>query len=137
MYYNPRFPHTLVVKRAKLDSTTGEIVLDEYGDPTYEVVNLAVVDTVDGDPIRDANGAFSTTSQSSINFGYRTNSQNTKAAGDVVMSDFKLATPMFTTELRYDDLIVVTDYDKTYNARLVKKTTFNWGTNLWIDEIRN
>ena len=53
------------------------------------------------------------------------------------MSDFKLATPMFFTELLYDDIIEITDYDKSYKARLVKKTTFNWGTNIWIDEIRN
>lgn len=134
--YNPRFPHTLVVKRAERNSS-GEIVYDANGDATYSPVTLTIANYANDEPIRLSDGTFSTYTAESIKFGYRTSSQNTKAAGDAVMSDFKLATPMFFTELLYDDIIEITDYDKSYKARLVKKTTFNWGTNIWIDEIRN
>ena len=43
----------------------------------------------------------------------------------------------FTTPLYFDDILEVTDYERTFRAKMVKKVTFNWGTDIWYDEIRN
>ena len=124
--FNPRFPHTLRVKRSVVEG--GEPVVDENGNILYDYIPLTAVEMVDEEPVRDADGAFVT---------YRTASSNTRTAGDVVVADFKIACPMFLTELRYDDILEVSDYDRTYTAKLVKKTTFNLGTNIWFNEIKN
>lgn len=132
--FNPRFPHTLTVLRAK--EVNGEIVYDSDGNPTYETVSLALVTTIDGEPCRNADGSFQTTSVTSMPFGYRTSSQNTRE-GEVIVADFKLACPMFVTELKDGDRLELKDYDRTYLCSFVKKTTFNWGTNIWVNDIRN
>lgn len=134
--YNPRFPHTLVVKRAAKDAN-GDFIFDDKGDPTYNVVSLDIVDTLDNDPTFNADGTLSTHTATSINFGYRNSAKDMSQAGDVIVSDYRLACPMFTTELLHDDVIELKDYDCEYRARLVKKITFNWGTCLWVDKIGN
>ena len=72
-----------------------------------------------------------------MNFGYRVSSKNTQTAGDVIVSDFKIATPMILTELVAGDILILTDYERTYKGVVVKKTTFNLGTNIWFDESKN
>lgn len=133
---NPRFPHTLTIKRPTRDSG-GAIVLDSDGKPTYDAVTLKIVEMMDGDPVKDADGAFVTEDATSVSFGYRTNSMNIRQAGEVVVADFKIACPMFLAELNFGDELELTDYDRTYRGKLVKKVTYNWGTNIWFDEIRN
>ena len=133
--FNPRFPHTLRVKRSVVEG--GEPVVDENGNILYDYIPLTAVEMVDEEPVRDADGDFVTYEVGFINFGYRTASSNTRTAGDVVVADFKIACPMFLTELRYDDILEISDYDRTYTAKLVKKTTFNLGTNIWFNEIKN
>lgn len=134
--FNPRFPHSLVVKRVARDND-GEIIYDEKGDVSYNDVELELVSTLDGEPMRNSDGSFVTTTTTIMPFGYRTNSKNTSQRLDVVVSDYKLACPMFLGELLFDDVIIVTDYDRTFVGRLIKKMTYNWGTNVWIDEVRN
>ncbi|MCQ2141686.1 MAG: hypothetical protein MJY83_05010 [Bacteroidales bacterium] len=134
--FNPRFPHTLTVLRGRHDAE-GNAIFGEDGDPIYEVVPLTMVEMFDEEPLRHPDGSFVTYDASSIPFGYRTDSRSTATRIDVVVSDFKLATPMCLTELYPTDVLVVKDYEREYRGRLVKKTTFNLGTNIWMDEIRN
>lgn len=132
---NPRFPHSLVVKRAKLD-VDGDICVDEAGLPIYETLPLTAVRYMDGKPMSE-NGEYVVDVVESVPFGYRTSSMSTRESGDVIVADFKLACPIFLTELRYDDRIMITDFEHEYEAVLVKKTTFNFGTNVWINEVHN
>lgn len=134
---NPRFPHKLVVKRAR--RIDGEIIYDDEGNVTYDIVPLSpcVLDNrgymrfgSDGKPL-------TSDATDSIKCGYRTSTRNVSESGDVAVYNITLHTPPFTTELLYDDLLVITDYERTYTARMVRKVTFNWGTNIWFDEIRN
>ena len=134
--FNPRFPHTLVVKRVRKDST-GELVYDANGDAIIDTVSLLCVEMSDSEPVRDANGSFVTYEANSINFGYRTSAKNTTTAGDVIVSDFRIACPMFLTEILADDILELTDYERSYKGKVVKKTTFNLGTSIWFDEVRN
>lgn len=133
--FNPRFPHTLRVKRVRMSA--GQPEIDVEGNIIYDYIPLTLVEMVDEEPVRDACGNFLTCVADCVNFGYRTSSANTQTAGDVIKSDFKIACPMFLTEIRYDDILEITDYDRTFTGKVVKKTTFNLGTNIWFDEIRN
>lgn len=132
--FNPRFPHTLKVKRARM--TAGQPEIDSEGNVLYDYLTLTLVAMIDNEPAME-NGQFVTYTAESVNFGYRTSSANTQTAGDVIRADFKIACPMFLTELRYDDILELTDYDRTFTGKVVKKTTFNLGTNIWFDEIKN
>ena len=135
--YNPRFPHKLKVWRGSLDSL-GNPVTDANGNPTYTLVPLSLVYTIDGEPQRDANGNLVIArTVNEIAFGYRTETRNTQIAGDVATSDFKLACPMFTTFLKFGDILEMTDYDRTYKCSVIKKTDANWGSNIYCNEIRN
>lgn len=133
--YNPRFPHTLYVQRAKKDAN-GEYVTDETGNIVYETITLDIVKTNRGEPIREGDH-FVTYQADSINFGYRTNTQNTKVMGDVVSAGYKVATPLFVTPLEFNDVLMLTDYDRTYKGYVVKKAAFNWGADIWYNETEN
>lgn len=118
--------------------TTGEYVLDANGDPVYTVVKLAKVAMADGWMVRDGDGKPVVDSYvEEIECGYRTNTRNTAEYGDVVVYNVTLHTPPFTTPLNFDDILEITDYDRTFRAKMVKKATFNWGSDIWFDEIKN
>lgn len=134
--YNPRFPHTVVIKRAVMDEN-GDPLVSEVGEPVYETLELTAVEMFDDEPVRNEDGSFRTYRVKSLPFGYRTATQNVKQAGDVVVADFKIATPMFTTPLYYGDILELTDFDRTYRGRVVKKQTFNLGSNIWFDDIKS
>lgn len=153
--YNPRFPHKLSVKRPKVDSE-GEFVLSERGDVEYVNVPLTLVQLIDNEPQRYRRSAafsrafslaFDTLARrgdfviikvaDEIDFGYRTGNKNTRTEGDVIVSDNKIACPMFMTELFPGDVLTLTDYDRTYTGKVVKKITYNWGSNIWFDEVKN
>lgn len=134
---NPRFPHTLVVKR--VNKVDGEIVYDADGNVTYGTVPLSICVLDNKGYMRfDSDGKpIIGDVADSIKCGYRTNTRNVSEAGDVAVYNISLHTPPFTTELLYDDILEITDYERTYTARMVRKATFNWGTDIWFDEIRN
>lgn len=134
--YNPRFPHTVVIKRVKMDEE-GEPLYSEKGEPVYETLKVTAVQMFDDEPVRDEDGVFQTYETDSLPFGYRTATQNVKQAGDVVVADFKIATPMFITPLNYGDILELSDFDRKYRGRVVKKQTFNLGSNIWFDEIKS
>lgn len=126
--FNPRFPHTLKVWR--------EIGTDSNGDPIREIVELAKVVVVDNMPQQSSDGCFDFNLVSQIEFGYRTESKNTSTAGDVEVADYKIATPLFITPIESGYLLEITDYDRQYWARAVKKISTNMGSNIWFNEIR-
>lgn len=134
--FNPRFPHTLRVWRAR-ENSFGEPMTDADGDPIYDIVRLEAVVMIDNLPVVRSDGSFETEFAEWLDFGYRTQGKNTKDTVDVIVSDFKLATRMFLTPLEPGDRIEIKDYERTYWGEVVKKQTFNLGSNIWINEIKN
>lgn len=134
---NPRFPHRLKVYRPDKDGN-GKYILDENGNPTYSLVELSIVAMSDGWMMRNSEGApIVEKMATSISCGYRTNTRNLAEMGDVVVYNVTLHCPPFLTPLYFDDILEITDYERTFRAKMVKKVTFNWGTDIWYDEIRN
>lgn len=134
--YNPRFPHTLSIKRVRKDES-GVPVTNDNNDFIYDVLPLVCVRMSNHHPMFDAEGNFITYEQENINFGYRTSQKNTQTSGDVVVSDYHIACPMFLNEILVDDILEIKDYERTYTGKVVKKITFNLGTDIWFDEIKN
>jgi hypothetical protein len=44
---------------------------------------------------------------------------------------------MFVTPLSPGDRIEIRDYDREYWGEVVRKQTFNLGSNIWINEVMN
>lgn len=110
---------------------------DDDGDPIYDIVKLKAVVMVDNRPTVLSDGSFDTELIEWISFGYRTQGKNTRETVDVNVSDFKLATPMFLTPLEPGDRVEIKDYDRTFWAEVVKKQTFNLGSDIWVNEVKN
>lgn len=134
--YNPQFPFSLRVLRSGVDAH-GDPITDDEGNPTEEVVKLTAVVMADHQPTFDAEGNFITEEVESIAFGYRQSSMNTMRAGDVIVSDYKISCPLFLTPLNPGDVLELTDYEKTFRGVVVKKDSFNLGTLIWFDRIKN
>lgn len=134
--YNPRFPFTLVVKRGVVNEF-GDIVTDDEGNPLYEVVKLQRVEMMDHEPIVNPDGSFILTEVESIECGIRTSTMNTRTYGDVIVSDYRFATPMFATPLIPGDILEVTTYEQTIRAKCVKKMLYNIGTTIWANEAKD
>lgn len=134
--FNPRFPHTLRVWRVRKNNY-GEPMIDADGDPIYDIVEVQVADVIDEKPVMNPDGTFSTTLSEWIEFGYRTQGKNTKDTTDVMVSDYKLATPPLFTYIEPGDRVEIKDYMRTYWGEVVKMMTFNLGSNIWINEMKN
>lgn len=134
--FNPRFPHTFQAFRGKVDGH-GDPVTDADGKPVYERLVLEACVMSDSEPVRRPCGCFETECVESMPFGYRTSSENTSEAADAAVSDYRLACPMFLTPLEPGDVLVLEDYTRTYKVEVVKQTTFNLGTNVWVKEVKN
>ena len=134
--FNPRFPHRLRVWRSRKDDN-GMIVTNDEGDAIFDIVMLSKVTMIDNRPVTLADGTFDSEPTEWIEFGYRTEGKNTRDTSDVMVSDFTLATPMFTTPLGADDVVEIVDYDRTYKGEVVRKQTYNLGSNIWINEVKN
>ena len=133
--FNPRFPHTLRVWRSRKNDY-GEPMTDNDGDPIFDIVTLKAVVMVDGRPVVLSDGSFDTELTEWLAFGYRTQGKSTKDTTDVMVSDFQLATPMFLTPLEAGDRVEIKDYERTYWGEVVRKHTFNLGSNIWINEVK-
>lgn len=110
---------------------------DAEGNPILDIVTLKAVVMIDSAPLVRSDGSFDTELVEWISFGYRTQGRNTRDTVDVVVSDYKLATPMFLTTLEAGDRVEIKDYERTYWGEVVRKQTLNLGSNIWINEIRN
>lgn len=134
--FNPRFPHTLRVWRTRKNDH-GEPMTDAEGNPVQDIVSIKKVVMIDSEPVVRSDGSFDTELVDTIEFGYRTQGKNTRETVDVQVSDFKLATPMFLTHLEPGDKVEIWDYERSYWGEVVKKATFNLGSNIWINEVKN
>ena len=135
--YNPRWPHTFRVVVESLDAN-GLPVTDSQGNPVTGAMTLEkIVYDPAWNPRRNADGSFVTESVTDMPWGYRTSTGGLKTAGEVVVADYKMSCPMMLTELPTGTVLEMTDYTHTFRAKLLKMTTYNWGTNLWLDNIKN
>ena len=135
--YNPRWPYTFYVEGEALDEN-GLPITDENGDPvTSSMVFQKVVCGSQGNPTRHSDGTFVTENVSVMNWGYRTSTGGMKTSGEVVVADYKISCPMFITNLPAGTVLWMTDAVHTFRVKVVKMTTYNWGTNLWVDNILN
>ena len=130
--YNPRWPHTLTVYSEALDER-GRPVTDEEGNPVQTPMTLtkAIYDSK-WNPVRSASG-FVTEEVTELPWGYRTSTGGIRDSGDVFKADYKISTPMMLTHLPEGTVVTLTDYDNTFTAVVKKQTTYNWGTNIWLD----
>lgn len=134
--FNPRFPHKLRVWRSRKDAD-GNIITTDEGDEILDVVPLAKATIIDNHPVYLSDGSLDSEPVEWIEFGYRTETKSTRDSTDVMVADYELAAPMFLTPLRGDDKVEIVDYDRTYWGRVVKKQTFNLGSNIWVNEVKN
>lgn len=135
--YNPRWPHTFRVVVEPLDSN-GLPVTDANGDPIVGSMQLEKIVYDSGwNPTRNPDGSFVTEMVTDMPWGYRTATGGLKASGEVIVADYKVSTPMMLTELPTGTILQMTDYTHTFRAKLLKMTTYNWGTNMWLDNIKN
>lgn len=88
-------------------------------------------------PRRNADGSFVTETVTEMPWGYRTSTGGLKTAGEVIVADYKISCPMMLTELPTGTVLVLTDYTHTFRMKVLKMTTYNWGTNIWGDNIKN
>lgn len=155
--YNPRWPHTFKVLVESLDAN-GLPITDSNGNPVY---GIPVLDNqgnpviVDGNPKmrdmeitrivydsswnprRNPDGTFVTEDVTQVPWGYRTSTGGMKTSGEVWVADYKISTPMLLTDIPSGTVLLMTDYIRTFRVKVVKMTTYNWGTNLWVDNIKN
>lgn len=88
-------------------------------------------------PRKGSDGWFVTKEVSVVPWGYRTSTGGIKASGDVIVADYKISTPMMLTDLPTGTILSMTDAVKTFRVKVIKMTTYNWGTNIWCDNILN
>lgn len=132
MSFNPRWPHTFKAFQPSLDGY-GMPVTDTDGNPVFtEMVFALVVTDGDGNPTFD-DGEMVTESVTEMPWGYRTSTGGIKDSGEVFKADFKLSCPMFLTDIPEGTKLALTDYTHTFEGVVKKVTTYNWGTNVWID----
>lgn len=135
--YNPRWPYTFRVEGESLDEN-GLPVVDEHGDPVTSEMPLKKV-LYDGswNPRRSADGSFIYEEVVDMPWGYRTSTGGLRTSGDVIVADYKISTPMCLTDLPTGTVLIMTDAVKTFRVKVAKMTTYNWGTNIWCDNILN
>lgn len=135
--YNPRWPHTFTVLAESLDEN-GLPVTDASGNPVTGTRQVERIVYDSGyNPIRNSDGSFQTQEVEDVPWGYRTSTGGMKTSGEVWVADYKISCPMLLTELPSGTILMMTDYIHTFRVKVVKMTTYNWGTNLWVDNIKN
>ena len=136
--YNPRWPHTFTVVGEVLDEETGLPVTDENGDPVEDGMMLEMVEyDPQWNPRMSASGKFMTKKVKEMPWGYRTSTGGMKTSGEVFVADYKISCPMFLTDLPSGTVLLMKDYSLEFRVKVIKMTTYNWGTNLWVDNIKN
>lgn len=107
------------------------------GDPIYDIVRVQKAVVIDDKPVMRSDGSFETELSEWVSFGYRTQGKNTRDTTDVMVSDYKLATAPLMTYIQPGDRVEIKDYMRTYWGEVVKMMTFNLGSNIWINEVKN
>ena len=135
--YNPRWPHTFVIKGESLDAN-GLPVTDNDGRPVEVVKTLrkCLYDS-QWNPLFDSAGEHVYEEVTAMPWGYRTSTGGLKTAGDVIVADYKISTPKCLTEIPTGTVLELTDYSHTFLGKVMKVTTYNWGTDIWLDNVKN
>ena len=135
--YNPRWPYTFTVLAESLDEN-GLPVVDAQGNPVRATQTLEKV-IYDGamNPTFHSDGTPCTETVSQMPWGYRTSTGGMKTCGEVIVADYNISCPMFVTDLPTGAILEMTDRTHTFRVKVIKMTTYNWGTNLWVDNIKN
>ena len=135
--YNPRWPYTFTVLAESLDAN-GLPVVGTDGKPVRTSMTLEKV-VYDGkmNPTFKSDGSLQTETVTVMPWGYRTSTGGMKTSGEVIVADYKISCPMFVTELPTGTILSMTDRTHTFRVKVIKMTTYNWGTNLWVDNIKN
>ena len=135
--YNPRFPHELTAYRPVF-GPDGIPSYDAEGNPEMEQIGFdVVVYNSSWDPVRRSDGSFVTEKMTSLPWGYRTSTGGIRDSGPVFVANYKIACPMFLNPLEEGVVLRLTDYDHTFDGVVKKKTTYNWGSNIWFDNPGN
>ena len=135
--YNPRWPHTFTVLVESLDENERPIT-DEQGKPVLGAKPIEkIVYDPQWNPRKNADGTFLTETVTEVPWGYRTSTGGMKTSGEVWVADYKMSCPMLLTDLPSGTILMMTDYVHSFRVKVVKMTTYNWGTNLWVDNIKN
>lgn len=132
--YNPRFPFTFKVLRARMDEN-GEPVFDADALPVYDELSFPIVQYDGFLPRRDSDG-WVTETGSVFPYGYRQQTANAVVNGDVIINEMKIGCPIIIGEIRTKDLLELTDSDRTFYAEVTKKIDTNFGTNIWYHEVK-
>lgn len=135
--YNPRWPHTFRILEEHLDEN-GLPVTNSEGKPitTEKEIFVAVYDP-QWNPIRNSDGTFQANAMEDIPWGYRTSTGGMRTSGEVWVADYKISCPMLLTDIPSGTVLIMSDYTRTFRVKVVKMTTYNWGTNLWVDNVMN
>lgn len=135
--YNPRWPHTLYAVSQSLNER-GLPITDENGNPVSVKLTFKKVLYDDNwNPVFGSDGKPKTEDVTDLPWGYRTSTGGIKDSGEVFAADYKISCPMIVTHLKEGTLLCLTDYNHTFDAVVKKCTTYNWGTNIWIDSPGN
>lgn len=133
--YNPRFPHSLRIQRV-LKNEYGEPVTDDEGNEVIGDVVLEVAKYGSNNlPLRIGD-EFMTEMLDEIPFGYRTNTKGMKE-GQVDMAQIHIALPLFFNAIEDGDVLILTDWDRTYRAKAVRKSNSNIGSDIYLNEVKN
>lgn len=135
--YNPRWPHTFSILAESLDEY-GHPVTDEMGNPVYGTKQVErIVYDPNWNPRRNPDGSFQTEYVEQVPWGFRTSTGGMKTSGEVWVADYKISCPMLLTDIPSGTILIMTDYVRSFRVKVVKMTTYNWGTNIWVDNIKN
>lgn len=118
------------------NSEETEAAEEEPSEPSKPAVLVVEYDSK-WNPRKGADGKFVTREMTDVPWGYRTATGGMKTAGEVIVADYKISCPMLLTEIPTGSVLIMTDYTHTFRVKVVKMTTYNWGTNLWVDNIKN
>lgn len=108
-------------------------------EPTPETTPTVLIAEYDTrwNPRKKADGSFVSKEVSVVPWGYRTSTGGMKTSGEVIVADYKISCPMILTNLPTGTILSMTDAVKTFRVKVIKMTTYNWGTNIWCDNILN
>lgn len=110
MVKNARFPHYCRIYREPV-GTDGLPQTDELGNRCFKLIFESQC-------------------------GYRDATRGIRQ-GEVTVAQYKIGLPWFDVEIKENDRIEMKDYTRTFYGQVVKASTYNFGSNIWFDEIKN
>lgn len=135
--YNPRWPHTFTIVEEQLDED-GLPVTNASGKPITTSKQIEMIEyDPQWNPRKRSDGSFQTKLITKVPWGYRTSTGGMRTSGEVWVADYKISCPMLLTDIPSGTVLIMKDYARTFRVKVVKMTTYNWGTNLWVDNVMN